>query len=452
MDIVSIIVIGLVISLVGAVIYYFIFKSAILQLDSIKTLIENNKLDDAMDRLIKLYNKDKNNGRIHYLMGQIFEKQEKLQQAISEYISALKKAGTISESEQIHIHSLLAELYFKVKRFDEALGEYLVLSKRYPNDPYYLMQIGEIFFAKKKFSNATNYFKKSLELEAKNPKAHYNIGRIYYFAKNYKDAERHLLQTIKFSPKFYDAYYYLGIIYLQQNHPKMAIQYLKKAVYSIKFKGQAYFQIGVILEASRNCEQAIGFYTKALNNLKDKDLILQAKYNIASCYEKLGKIDEAVKFWEEIALENKSYKDVDKKLALYAELSLDDKFKEYIIDKGEDLKGLINKIINHLEYKILEYYDFKNIIYVIAIPKSIAESSTSRRDNNLFIFYRNIDMTLFVDDLVILKDKMKKYNCSRLHIILPNKYTSDVIEYAQTRNINLIDKDTLLKILNSIHF
>lgn len=452
MDIVSIVVIGLIISLIGIIIYYLIFKSTVLQLDNIKTLIENNRLEEAMEKLIKLYNKDKNNGRIHYLMGQIFEKQEKFQQAINEYISALKKAGTISEAEQLHIHSLLAELYFKVKRFDEALGEYLVLSKRYPNDPYYLMQIGEIFFAKKKFSNATNYFKKSLELESKNPKAHYNIGRIYFFVKKYKDAERHLLQTIKLSPKFYDAYYYLGIIYLQQNHPKYAIQYLKKAIYSIKFKGQAYFQIGLILEATKNCEQAIGFYTKALNNLKDNDVILQAKYNIAACYEKLGKIDEAVKFWEEIALENKDYKDVDKKLALYAELSLDDKFKEYIIDKGDNLKNLINKIINNLNYKILEYYDFKNIIYVIGIPKTVAESSTTKKDNNLFIFYRNIDMNLFVDDLAILKDKMKKYNCSRMHIILPGKFSQDVIEYAQSRNINLIDKETLLKMLNSIHF
>jgi len=361
----------------------------------------------------------------------------------------LRNAGFVSESEQLYIHTRLAELFYRLKKFDESLGEYLFLSKKFPNDPYYLTQIGDIFFMKKSFGNAANYFKKSLQIEDKNPLAHYNIGRIYYFSKLSKDCERHLLRCLELQPNFYDAAYYLGLNYLSLGKTKFAVDYLSKAVYSTKFKGQAFFQIAKILHTSRDFINAIKFYVKAITNLKETDLLKEAKYNLAECYEHNKEIDHAIKFWDEIYLEDKTYKDVEKKLNIYSELTVDDKFKEYIIAKPDAFKNIITKILASLNYKILELADFGKTVYVVGIPSNMQAVATTKKENNFFVFIRDIDAQPLLEDLQIMRDKMLKNNCSKLHVIFPGDFAPEIIDYAQTRQVNLINKATLLTILKN---
>ncbi|MCX8057863.1 MAG: tetratricopeptide repeat protein [Spirochaetes bacterium] len=431
--------------------YFFVFKSKVLVMDSIKTMIDNNRLDEAIEKLLKILSKEKNNGRAHYYLGIAFDKKGDINAAIAEYNMALRNAGFVSESEQLYIHTRLADLYFQLQKFDEALGEYLFLSKKFPNDPYFLTQVGEIFFEKKSFGNAASYYKKALQLDDKNPIAHYNIGRIYYISKLYRDAERHFLRCIDLQNNFYDAAYYLGLIYQQFGKTKLAIDYFSKGVYSTKFKGQSLYQIASILHATKDYNNAIKFYLKAITNIKENELLLEAKYDLSLAYEAIKDIDNALKLWNELYLVNKSYKDVEKKLNIYSELSVDDKYKEYIIAKSEDFKNIATKILATMNFKVLEIMDFGKIVYVVGIPQNTQALITTKKENNFFVFIRDSQTEILLDDVQSMRDKMIKNNCSKMHIIYPGNFTPDIIDFANSRQINLINKQTLLALLKGTY-
>ncbi len=432
--------------------YFFVSQSSVMQIENIKTMIENDRIDEALEKLMKMISKDKENGRLHYFLAMAFDKKGELSTAISEYQSCLRNVGFISETEQLNIHSRLADLYYKTKKFDDALGEYLLLTKKFPNDPYNLLQIGEIFFQRQKFGNAANYFKKSLKLESSNPKAHYNLGRIYYITKINTDSERHLKKAIELSPKYYDAHYYLGLLYIRLNMTRNAISHLTKGIYSLKFKGQSYYQIGRILINSKKYKESIKFITKAVPLLTNNKLKLEAKYLAAHAYENLDMIDEAIKYWNDIYIESSEFKDVSHKIALYSELSMDDKFKEYVIAKPKQFTTLIKHLLNQLDYKLLEESYYNSLVYAVGIPKHLNSQTTSKKENVFFVFVRDLDYEVDIKDIQLMKEKMNKKNCAEMMVFLPNEFTERVIEFSKTRQIHLYNKDRLIDLLQKIQY
>jgi len=69
--IISIVVIVVIIS---SVLYFIIVRNPLFKLDSIKQMIDNNKLDEALEKLTKIIQQGKANPRTHMYMAEIFEK------------------------------------------------------------------------------------------------------------------------------------------------------------------------------------------------------------------------------------------------------------------------------------------------------------------------------------------------------------------------------------------
>ncbi len=450
MSLVIIIPIIIIIIIITAVVYILIVQTPALKLDSIKQLIENNNLDEALSKLTKLIQDGKSNPRTHMYLGEVFEKKGDINTAIMEYQKCLKEGGFISNSEQLVIHIKLAELLNRVGRLDDALGEYLILAKQYPNDPYYLMQIGDIFFSRKKFGNASNYYKQALLLNNSNPIAHYNLGRLYYMTGINTDAEFHLKKAVELSPKLYDAFYYLGLLSLRQSQGNNAIMYFSKSVYSTKFKGLTYLNLGNLIFNSGKTEEALSFYLKAIPNINDKENLLLVKYNTGLCYEKLGNLDKAVEYFREIYMEKNDYKDVQTKIALYSELSANDKLKEYMISKKDVFETIIHRILGYFKYKPLENMFYDRFVYTIGIPLNLSPESSNKKDNYFFVFFRTMTDSFTDDELFLMKEKMVNANCSKMFIIFPGEFPDNAKKWSENRDVTLIDKEKLLNIFESI--
>lgn len=450
MSLIIIVPIIIIVIILAAVIYLFVVQTPSLKLDSIKQLIDNNNLDEALAKLTKIIQDGKATPRTHMYLGDIFEKKGDINTAVMEYQKCLKEGGFISDSEQLVIHIKLAELLNRLGRVDDALGEYLILAKQYPNDPYYLMQIGDIFFSKKKFGNATNYYKQALLLNNSNPIAHYNLGRLYYMTGLNSDSEFHLKKAIELSPKFYDAYYYLGLLSLRQSQGNNALMYFSKAVYSNKFKGLTYLNLGNLLFNSGKTEEALNFFLKSLSSINDKENLLLAKYNTGLCYEKLGNIDKAMEYFREVYIEKADFKDVQTKIALYSELSVNDKLKEYMISKKNEFETIINRFLGYFKYKPLESFFYDKFVYVIGIPSNLTPESTNKKDNHFFVFYRTMNDSFTDDELFLIKEKMVNANCSKMYIIYPGEFPDNAKKWSENRDVMLIDKTKLLEIFESI--
>ena len=66
-----------------------------------------------------------------------------------------------------------------------------------------------------------------------------------------------------------------------------------------------------------------------LDKSNTKQETLFARYFLATCYEKLRKIEKAIEQWEEIYKVNKSFRDVSTKLSEYKDLQNNDFLKDY---------------------------------------------------------------------------------------------------------------------------
>ncbi|MFN3411150.1 MAG: tetratricopeptide repeat protein, partial [Exilispira sp.] len=257
-------------------------------------------------------------------------------------------------------------------------------------------------------------------------------------------------KAIELSPKFYDAYYYLGLLALRQSAGNNALMYFSKAVYSNKFKGLTYLNLGNLLFNSGKINEALNFYLKSIANINDKENLLLAKYNTALCYEKAGEIDKAVEYFREVYMEKPDYKDVQTKISLYSELSVNDKLKEYMISKKDDFESIINRILGFFNYKPLELIFYDKFVYATAIPFNLSPDSSNKKDNNFFVFFRTMNDSFTDDELYLMKEKMINSNCSKMYIIFPGEFPDNARKWAENRDVILIDKSKLLEIFSSI--
>jgi len=105
-----------------------------------------------------------------------------------------------------------------------------------------------------------------------------------------------------------------------------------------------------------------------------------------------------------------------------------------------------------MNFKVLEIMDFGKIVYVVGIPMHSQEMVTTKKENNFFVFIRDSQTEILLEDVQLMKDKMVKNNCSKMHIIYPGEFSPEIIDFASSRQINLINKNVLIALLKSISF
>ncbi len=91
-------------------------------------------------------------------------------------LDALLKAKAL-EKDNIVGHVLLGDVYAKLHRYNEAESEYQHVMLRQPTDTSILEKLGELYMDQGNFNNAQNMYRKLLSLEPKNPQAMLALAR-----------------------------------------------------------------------------------------------------------------------------------------------------------------------------------------------------------------------------------------------------------------------------------
>jgi tetratricopeptide (TPR) repeat protein len=91
-------------------------------------------------------------------------------------LDALLKAKAL-EKDNIVSHVLLGDVYAKLHRYNEAESEYQHVMLRQPTDTAILAKLGELYMDQGNFNNAQNMYRKLLSLEPKNPQAMLALAR-----------------------------------------------------------------------------------------------------------------------------------------------------------------------------------------------------------------------------------------------------------------------------------
>ncbi len=432
----------------------FIIKSFIAprKIESVANLLKSGKNEQVIKAVKQILTKEPHHVDGHYLLGQAYFAEGKTELALMEFKMVNQIGKFTGLCREVPFRKQAAELYRKFGQVEEALKEYLLLIKKEPVQADHYVAIGELFEERQMSDKALHYLQKAVELNPNHAGAHLHLGILIYRKKKLLEARVELEAAVKLDPENCQAHYYLGRLLKEMHEYPTALRSLEKAQRDPEYKSKSLIEAGTCYMSMNNMDRAISTLERVINldgNTTANEL-MYARYFLSLCYEKARNIDSAIEQWEEIYARKPSFRDVAQKLSQYQELRTDDRMKDYLTSSPEEFEQICRAITAGLK---LETRDVKENPHGLEIQAVEAEKNwrSGRPMPRMILFMRDND-TIDVSTVRLLSEKMKKNNISRGIVVTSSNFARKAIEFAETRPIDLVNKEQLSAVLKKVKY
>ena len=431
---------------------FFVVKSVVSpkKIESLQKLIKQGKISSAIKNAKAIIQKDPQNYLAHYYLGKAYLKDNKSELALMELKYVDQHAVFDANLSELEFRQEIAPLYTKFNQPDEALKQYLLLTKLNPRDAENFYNVARIYETKGKSEAALGFYDKTIKLNKRHVKAHAAMGLLLFRAKQFQEAKKEIDLAISLSPETFSSYYYLGKILKENKDFPGAVKAFEKAQRDSEFRQKALIECGTCYMAGNSIDNAINCFERAISSVKDseKQETLYARYFLASCYEKTRKIEKAIEQWELIYAKNHSFRDVAAKLSEYKDLQANDSLKEYLTSSEENFLQICkNACIAGIKLEPQQITMQKWGCQILATEAKDADWRSIRKQAFLIKFFRETDP---LEDFIVRKtlDEIKSQNCSKAFICSSSGFTRSAIAAAENRPCELVNKESLEKLLD----
>ena len=420
------------------------------KIEEIQKMIEAGQTKLAIKKLTEIIEKDDRNPYAHYLLAEAYKAEENIQYAILEYRQVLKFGRFDDKIREVEIRSTLAKIYKEKKSFEDARKEYLILTKLDPANFENFFELGLITYNQGQMDVATNYFKKSASLNFKHDQSFYYLGHIYYKNGAYADAKGYFLNTIKLDPSNYQAHYYLGLVLRQQGDYEWALKEFEVSIKSDDLKVKSLLARGTCFMEKSQYPKAIMEFERGVKFAKKgSDTELNLRYFLGECQEKIRDVHAAITNWEKIAEVNPKFRDIQQKLAAYAEFRQDDRIKDFMIAGLAQFEHMTRKIIASMNYNITDIEIISDTEIEVMAIETEGKWRNTRQSNRIIRVNRTTE-TLGDGYFRQIHETMRPRNATRILIITTGEISPKALEFANTRPIEIKGKAELVELLKKI--
>ncbi|MGD0887490.1 MAG: tetratricopeptide repeat protein [Thermodesulfovibrionales bacterium] len=154
----------------------------------------------------------------HNNLGTAYLNQNRLDEAVHEFIAALKLKPDYAEA-----HYNLGIAYLNQNRLDEAVHEFITALKLKPDYAEAHTNLGIAYANQHRLDEAIHEFIAALKLKPDFAIAHYNLGTAYAKQNHLNEAVHEFITALKLKPDYAEAHNNLGYAYLNQNRPAEAV-------------------------------------------------------------------------------------------------------------------------------------------------------------------------------------------------------------------------------------
>lgn len=243
------------------------------------------------------------------LLGELYEANDDLEKALANYEHSL-----LLDASEPRNHLRLAELLMRAKRFDRAVEIMQAARKKFPDVPSITLSLALALSQAKRhpeamaaFSDAQAEAEVSRE-EMLNAQFYLLYGEAAEQAGLVDKAAELIKQSLEMEPNSAEACNYLGYMWVERGeHLDEAGDLIKKAVAMDPEKGEYLDSLGWYYFRKGDAERALTELLRAQENIlretkKDDATVLE---HIGDTYAKLGKMVEALGYWQKsLAIEN----------------------------------------------------------------------------------------------------------------------------------------------------
>ena len=200
------------------------------------------------------------------------------------------------------LYNKRALVYLDIKQLDEAVFDAKRAIRLDSTNGSYYLTLVDVYFSQ----NNTRLAKELLEIIEKkfpeNVEGLLKLGELYFLVRQYQKGIDYVNKALKVDEHLAKAYYLKGSIYKESGDTARAISSLETAVDQDNSFEDAFFDLGVIYAARKN-PLALEYYNSALRINPSGLNVLYAR---AKLLQDLGKVDEAIKEYEDMIKKNKT--------------------------------------------------------------------------------------------------------------------------------------------------
>ncbi len=383
-------------------------------------------------------------------LADLYYREGTFDKAMRSYELLVDICATNPEIDEFDVTTRLALSAMKLKKHEEAYKS-LLIARSMKQDVFEInYNLGYLEYLKKSYEKAA----KLLAMARKDQPDHVDtlryLGLSLYKLQKYNEASALLRRAIDLEPEDKESLFTLAEAYHNQGQNEQAIRIFSHLRPDPVWGPGAALFSGTNHLNGRQFQKAIMDFEIGLKHETIKaEIMVELKYRLAACYIQLQDIGPALKLLKEIDSQFPGYKDVPSLIGRYGELNTNKNLQTFLMSPTSDFVTLCRKIaltfFPGAKVKITDVSVNKNEYADI-----LTEISTKKWED--IILFRFIRTTGSVGELLLrdLYARSKEVKAGRGFCLTAGEFTDGARHFVEARLIDLIEKDKLVEILNTL--
>ena len=375
-----------------------------------------------------------------------WERALKTYETLIDVIGASPPSGT--NSFEIYLHyGITAQ---KLNLYDKAYKGFSV-ARNFRQDNFDVNYgLGAIEFERKNYEKAIQFLQKARTQDPENAGVLRIIGHSLFRMKKAKEAMSFIRMAIDLAPDDKESLYTLAECYSEANQNDQALRIFSHLRADPVMGPSACLAAGTIRSDTRQFDAAIQDFEIGLKHQNIRaDILAELRYRLATNHIKKNEIGKAMHYLKQLQLESPSYKDVNVLVTKYQELNANRNLQVFLMSSSADFVALCRRLV-------LSYFPKAKVkITNISVHKNewadiLAEVDTPKWSD--LIMFRFIRTQGSVGELIVrdFHSHIKEVKAGKGICITVGNFSEEAKRYTEARLIDLIEKDKLSIMLNTI--
>lgn len=230
----------------------------ILNLFKAEVLIKFKKYETAEKCLLNTIQKYPQSKEAHKKLAEIYEEQDKIEEAIREYEFSIES----DYDEKIYLK--IGSLYEKNGRNEQAKIIFENIVKESPDNYEASMALGNVLYNTDEFKYALQVYSRILNYYPEKYEIYYALGMTYTMLNDFKKAKENYQRAAEINSILYHAKYALGQLNLMYEDYDEAIKYFEECIDSEEVDAKAYYYLARIAILRGEQDKAVSYANMAI--------------------------------------------------------------------------------------------------------------------------------------------------------------------------------------------
>jgi len=310
--------------------------------------------------------------------------------------------------------------------------------------------LGVLEFQRKNYEKAIQILNQARIQDPEHAPTLRTLGHSYFRLKKNKEAMAFIRKAIDLAPDDKESLFTLAECYYEANQTEQALRVFNHLRGDPAMGASACLTCGIINSDVRQYERAIQDFELGLRHENIRpDVRVELRYRLAQCYLKRNDIAKALTLLRNIQAESPSYKDVGMLIGKYQELNANKNLQIFLMAPSGDFVALCRKIV-------MGYFQRAKVkISNISVNKNewadiLAEVDTPKWSD--VIMFRFIRSQGSIGELIVrdFHSHLKDVKAGKGICVTVGAFTEEARRYTEARLIDLIEKERLTAMLNTL--